>query len=158
MSEFKNRSVSNTVKSRVEQSSIAVCTGDNELYEKFLKNSDNSNIAGYSSNTFSDVDFTKNTDSKVLNVPNKPLNIINFDCSPVIEESTYSGENANPISRYTLLTSPIIHTKGNDRRFNRWTKVDNNMERFVISKSLIPVNTHLTALNEHVSVCDKYRR
>ena len=96
MSEFKNRSVSNTVKSRVEQSSIAVCTGDNELYEKFLKNSDNSNIAGYSSNTFSDVDFTKNTDSKVLNVPDKPLNIINFDCSPVIEESTYSGENANP--------------------------------------------------------------
>ena len=33
-------------------------------------------------------------------------------------------------------------------------KSDNNGKICNI-KSLIPVNTHLTALNEHVSVCDK---
>lgn len=151
-----NRNTTNTVKSRVEQSSIAVCTGDNEIYDKYLQNKDISNVAGYSVNEYSEANFTKNTNLNVLTKPNQPLDIIKFDCSPVIEESTYSGEDSNPISRYTRLTSPIIHTKGNDRRFNRWTEVDDNMDRFV--NLSFPVNTHLTSLNEHVSVCDKYRK
>lgn len=138
-----------SVKSRVEQSSIEVCAND-EYYNYFTKNIDNSNIAGFSEQKLSDVDFTKKSNFNILKKPNNPLKI-DYDCSEIIEESTYSNKDSNPISRYTRLTSPIIHTKGNDRRFNRWNMVDKNLERFVSLQR--PVNTHLQSIDSHKSVC-----